>query len=243
MQITRILVSLAIAMLSPITLAGQYDWIASKLPTDLSAPDRSSITVGTIDSQRYLAAHVNAGDETQENFKPVLVLARINHDNSYAPFKVIELSNLSDLSVQIKDGAIYIRHDVTHHGTHFSNYKFKPHGRSFNLVAMERQSMALVEGKYIDLWEGVSVNFVAAKATYWAKVFSMDAPKERRAWELALKLHQAGASPDQRAQRTVKIDRSKAGQTDIEHFDPFEFNTDFLCSYFDHRLRFHNACQ
>ncbi|MGQ0598057.1 MAG: hypothetical protein ACT4O7_12470 [Aquabacterium sp.] len=243
MQITRVLIALAMAAMSPITLAGQYDWIASKLPTDLSSQDRSLIAVGSINSQRYLAAHVNAGDETQENFKPVLVLARIKHDNTYEPFKVIELTNLSELSVQIKDGAIYIRHDVAHHGTYFSSYKFKPSGASFSLVAMESQSMTLVEGKYIELWEGKSVNFVAARATYWAKAFAMDRPKEQRAWKHSLKLHGSGTMPDERVQRTVRINRSKVDQTDIEHFDPFEFNTDFLCSYFDHRLRFHNACQ
>jgi hypothetical protein len=247
MQITRVLAALAMATLSPITLAAQYDWIASKLPTDLSNQDRSLIAVGTINSQRYLAAHVNAGNDTQENFKPVLVLARISHDKTYKPFKVIELTSLSDLSVQIKDGAIYIRHDVAHHGTYFSSYKFKPSGASFSLVAMERQSIAPVEGdgikEHIELWEGVSVNFVTARATYWAKAFAMDAPKEQRAWEHSLKLHQSGAMPDERVQRTVRINRSKADQTDIEHFDPFEFHTDFLCRYFDHRLRFHNACQ
>lgn len=235
------------ASLSPIALAGQYDWIASKLPTDLTIHDKSLIAVGSINSQRYLAAHVNAGDETERGFKPVLVLARIDHDNTYKPFKVIELSNLLDLNVQFTDGAINIRHDVAHHGTHFSSYKFKPNGSSFRLVAMERQSMAPAQydgmKEHVELWAGVSVNFAASKATYWAKVFAMDTPREERAWQHSLKLHQSGATPEQRIQRTVKINRVNAVQTDIERFDPYEFNTDFLCHYFDHRLRFHNACQ
>lgn len=62
--ITRALAALAMAALSPLTLAGQYDWIASKLPADLPAQDSALIAVGAVHSQRYLAAHVNAGDET-----------------------------------------------------------------------------------------------------------------------------------------------------------------------------------
>ncbi len=234
------------AALSPLTLAGQYDWIASKLPADPPAQDSALIAVGAVHSQRYLAAHVNAGDETPENFKPVLVLARINPDNTYAPFKIIELSSLSDLRVQIKEGAIYLRHDVAHHGTHFFSYKFQPSGASFRLVAMERQSMAPVEyegiKEHLELWEGASVDFAASRATYWAKVFALNEPRQERAWAHALKLHQAGAIPDERTQRTVRIKRVNADQLDLAHFDPFEFNTGFLCRYFDHRLRFRNAC-
>ncbi|TBO27365.1 hypothetical protein EYS42_16865 [Aquabacterium lacunae] len=219
----------------------------SRLPKNLAADENSVVTVGSIKSQRYFAAHVNAGDETQEGFKPVLVLTRTNRDNTYEPFKLIELSSFSDLSVQIKDGAIYIRRDVAHHGTYFTNYKFMPSGASFRLVAMETQSITPVQydgvNEHIVLWEGASVNFLASRVTYWAKAFEMNEPKEQRAWQQALKQHQSGVTPSVRARRTVRISHVKASQLDIQDFDPGEFNTDFLCCYFDHRLRFHNTCQ
>ncbi len=242
MKFLRLLLAVALACFSAMTAAGQYDWVIQKLPKSLEEVDTATFTVGTIGEQKYLAIHMNIGAETQDGFKPALVFARIRKDKTYDPFEVIELPNLLDLSVQIKNESIYIRHDTAHHGIYSSTYQFKFQNGGFQLVGMERQSMTSSgTEKNIDLWAGQSVNLLTSEAIYWAQAFDMDKPKERTEWEKALRRHAQGLPSTKGKTRTVKL--RLGSRWDLEHFDPYNFDLKFLCHYFDHNLRFQNVCK
>jgi hypothetical protein len=244
MNIHRILLAfIGLLGLPALAAAGRYDALRDKLPADLSALDPSTYATGRIGAQRYLAIRVNAGDEN--DFRPVLVFARIGQGPRYEPFHVISSPNLASLRVQISHGSMTLRQDTAHHGVYAITYQFKPVRGHLELVGLERQSItpgqdADTQGP-VELWEGVSVNFLSARATYWAKTFALDRPQAQQAWEQALQWHAAGRSPAVRQQRTVRF---KPGRpVELEHFAPDAFNTDFLCHFFDFSLHFHSACQ
>lgn len=245
MKVIRLILAITLLFLCSVAIAGKYDWVIQKMPKNLADVDKSTYVVGVIGKQEYLAIHMNVGDESQDVFKPVLVFARVMANSTYEPFKVFELENSSDFSIQFKNESIYIRHDTAHHGVYFTKFQFKLTNGIFLLVGLEDQSItpshyAGIE-KNIELWEGVSANFTTSEATYWGQAFDMDRPQEWREWELALKLHAQGLSSSKGKKRKVKL--RPGGNWDFNNFDLYNFKTDFLCHYFDYDLRFKNSCK
>ena len=239
------LIALAFFTWSSVATGQEYDWIIPKLTEAVKDADKQFIAKGQIEGKRYLALKMDAGDQIASDFKPVLVFAHIRQNGSYEPFDVWQLPSLLELSVEIKNDSIYVRHDTAHHGVYFSTYQFKLRGGSFQLVGIENQSItpAAYAGimKNRELWHGTSANLITEKAIVWAQSFDMDKPKEYKKWELALKKHNKGlpATEGKRKQVTIR----PITPVKLRQFDPYTFNQDFLCHAFDHNLRFHSYCK
>ena len=223
----------------------EYDWIIPKLTEAIKDADEQSLARGSIEGQNYLAIQMDAGNQTVDGFKPVLVFARIKNDGSYDPFAVWKLPSLLGLNVAIKNNSIYVRQDTAHHGVYFSAYQFKLRRGSFQLVGIENQSItpATYAGimKNLELWEGTSANLSTAKAIVWAQSFDMDNPREYKKWKLALQRHNKGLPATEGKRETVSI--RPIAPVELRQFDPYTFREDFLCHAFDHNLRFHNHCK
>jgi len=249
MNLLRLVPAIAWTLSASIAAAGQFDWAIQKLPKNLDLVDRTTYSLGSIDRQDYLAMRVDMVDEAREGFKPVMIFARIGKDKTYAPFHVMALRNPAETSVQVRNESIYIRSETAHHGRYSSTYQFRLKNGAFRLVGMERQSITSSQsagggaatGGNIELWEGQSVNFLTAEAIYWAQAFDMDRAQDVKRWEMALKQHASGLSPTSSAKRKVRV--SGVANVDLEHFDLDDFNSDFLCHYFDYRLKFRSSCK
>lgn len=238
------LIAAAFFIWTSTAIGQEYDWIIPKLTEAIKDADKQSVAKGQIEGQDYLAIQMDAGNQTAEGFKPVLVFARIRKNSSYEPFDVWELPSLLGLSVAIRNDSIYVRHDTAHHGVYFSTYQFKLRSGSFQLVGIENQSItpAAYAGimKNRELWQGTSANLLTAKAIVWAQSFDMDNPREYRKWELALQKHNNGLPATEGKREKVTI--RPIPPVELRQFDPYTFHEDFLCHAFDHNLRFHNYC-
>lgn len=227
-------------------MASQYDWVIPKIPKNLTENDEGRFIVGTIDKQKYLAAHINVGNETLDESKPVLVFARIAADNTFKPFALIELDTLLETTVQIKNESIYLRHATANNGVYSSTYQFKPKNNQFQLVGIEKQSITLGNssktGKTIQLWEGVSANLVSSIASYWASALSMENPKEEEQVMMELDRYNQGLVPSKRTWKEVLLKLKHP--ENLEHFNLYNSDAEHaLCHSFDYDLQFHNDCK
>ena len=222
----------------PISIAGQYDWIIQKLPTDFSEINRSSYAIGSIENKKYLAILLDLG--TEARFKPALVIARIKKDNTYDPFELVELTSVQGLRLQVKNESIYVQSETANNGTYFRIYQFKRQNDQFRLVGIENQSMVLSE-RGEDIWRGESINLITSEAIYWAQAFNLEKPSEYVQWEKALVRHRQGLPSTNAQTRKVKLKINSRFY--LKDFDLEGFRQDFLCHSFDDKLRFHKHCK
>lgn len=230
---------------SSTAISGEFDWVIDKLPRREEISEWKPV-VGKVEGQEYLAIQLDVGDSAKDVFSPVLVFARIAEGNAYAPIAVWKIANLNtDLQVNIRNNSIYVRYDTAHHGVYSSTYQFKLSDGAFQLVGIERQSITRAAYaeimKNFELWEGVSANLMTAKAIVWAQIFDMNNERAYAKWEQALLRHRLGLSATEGKRRKVSI--QEVSPIWLKQFNPYSFNSDFLCFSFDHKLRINNSCQ
>lgn len=238
----RLAISIALLFICSIASAADYQWITSKLQQRLDSEEKPISTVGKIDGQNYLVAQINAADNNSEEFKPVLVVAKVTKGKTYEPMAIWRLDKLPAFNVKIENNSIYFRGDTAHHGVYFTRYQFKLKDSNFILTALERQSITPVasnKDQYInkELWEGQEIDFQNSRSKHWAEAFDLRNPKRRQAWQSALKKHERGLPSLHASHTTVilKIDR----QWGIEDFDFDTFDSHIPNYYFDGNLKFH----
>ncbi|WP_417067093.1 hypothetical protein [Niveibacterium terrae] len=214
---------------SNIATAQEYDWAIAKIPSHKEINDWNPV-VGKIDGQQYLAIQLDTADKGQGDFRPVLVFARIKEGGTYEPLAAWRIENLNlDLTVEIKNNSIYVRHDTAHHGVHSSTYQFKRRAETFQLVGIERDSTTNDYNEKTQRQFSVrsreSLNLITAKAIISTQRTEMFATRENKKF----------------AQKTVPV--SELPPIQLKQFDPYNFNGDLLCHHFDDNLRLINSCK
>jgi hypothetical protein len=161
----------------PNATAEKYRWVIPKLPKDLNNIEKSKFTVGFIKHEKYVAIQLDA-DEPNTGSWVLLIIAKINADQSYDPISVKKFYPSDAPSIRIEKNSIYMRGETAHHGNYFVERQFKLRNGVFCLVGATGQSITLSQpenrpkpdrwkGETLEIWEGSSSNYLNSEAIHW----------------------------------------------------------------------------
>jgi hypothetical protein len=197
--------------------AEKYRWVIPKLPKDLSSIEKSKIAVGLIDRQKYVAMQLDEESPIIGNWV-LLVISKINADQSYTPISIKKFYPLEAPTIRIEKNSIYIRSDIARHGVYSVEQQFKLRKGEFRIVGSTWQSITLStpdsrpepdrwKGETLEMWEGSNSNYLNLKEIRWKQ--ALRGGSDRKAVRKAHELFYKGLMPVNAAKRYARLKPAK----------------------------------
>ena len=194
---------------------------------------------GEIDGDKYIIAMLT---NNEINTPPRIHVLKISGKPIRLIAEVNVIENASSYQFRIKNNSIYIKINTAHHGVYFSQYQFKKMSDVFYLIGVEEQSIipasfTLNSDNYehsLEIWEGLSVNFLLSKAECWLETFDLgkgEKGREWMQWRAALSKLDKGQRSTNSISRSISFKRENL--VPLDGFDILNINYPFTCD-FDH---------
>jgi len=203
-------------------------------------------TEGEIDNEKYI---ITMFSDNEKNIPPTIHFLKINGKSLELIAAIDVNENTSSYQFKINNNSLYIKISTAHHGVYFSQYQFKKKNDAFYLIGVEEQSISPTtftldsdnSEHSLEMWDGLSVNFLTSKAECWLETFDLESGEKSRAWKqwrAALTKLDKGKRSTNSISRTITFER--VNLESLDKFDTYHINYPFTC-YFDHNKNFHGS--
>lgn len=203
---------------------------------------------GEIDGDKYI---ITMFTDNERKIPPTIHFLKVIGNELKLIAEVEVSENTASYQFNIKNNSLYIKINTAHHGVYFSQYQFKKKNDAFYLIGVEQQSIIPTSfllnsdnsEHSLEMWEGLSVNFLVSKAECWLETFDLEKGKKSKAWKewsVALRKLDKGQRSTNSINRTVTFKHENL--VPLNEFDSFDINYPFTC-YFDHNKKFYGPSQ
>ena len=166
---------------------------------------------GLINGEKYIVSLQN-GD--------VLIVAKVNANNSYEPIALAKLGYLPYPEGLIKNNAIIVHGWQVNHGTYDIKYEFRLKNNAFYLSSLTTESnySEPYNDPDIQIAERTNIFFDKSIVHHWKKLFNLNKKSERIAWDNSMKRLGTNLTMLGGVSKTVKF-RRKAHALNNFNFD------------------------